>query len=140
MPSSSTDSVDYAAINDRIKAVLSGHSEIKLAILFGSAAEGRLRPDSDLDVAVAADSSLSSDHVMNLQSELSLVTGREVDLLDLVAVSGTILQEALTKGSLLFVKDHVLYGDLIIRMLLNQTDMMPYVRRMLEERRTRFVS
>lgn len=37
-----------------ILTVLHGHPEIQRAILFGSLASGRARPDSDLDLAVAA--------------------------------------------------------------------------------------
>jgi len=42
------------AIAQQIARTLAQHAEIELAFVFGSAARGALRPDSDVDVAVLA--------------------------------------------------------------------------------------
>ena len=41
------------AIDAQIVAVLQSFPQLKLAVLFGSIASGRQRPDSDLDIAKA---------------------------------------------------------------------------------------
>jgi len=41
-------------INKQLQEVLTRFPELVLALMFGSVAEGRPRPDSDLDIAVAA--------------------------------------------------------------------------------------
>ena len=51
-----------------------------------------------------------------------------------------ILKQALSKGVLVQNLDKALYARLIIRMLYNQADMMPYHYRILRERRERFLN
>lgn len=123
----------------RIAQTLSCEQDIKLCLLYGSAAAGRLRADSDLDVAVAGERALAPERMMDLRFRLAEATGRDVDLLDLQAVNGTILHQALTRSNIVFVRDHALYASIIQRMLYNQADMMPYVRRMLAVRRQVFL-
>ena len=50
--------------------------------MFGSAARGELRPDSDIDLMVtfAPDAELSLFDFAGMQSELSQILGRDVDL------------------------------------------------------------
>jgi predicted nucleotidyltransferase len=127
------------ALKHRLRQALEAFPEIRLAILFGSAVEGRLKPDSDLDIAVAAECELPVEDRLVIQDRLASTAGREIDLLDLQAVSGAILQQALSRSQLLIIKDHTLYGNLISRMLFNQADMMPLTRRILDERRRRFL-
>ena len=129
-----------ATLRQAIKGALSGFDDVKVCLLYGSAIQGRLRPDSDLDVAVASDTALNHEQKMVLRSELERATGREVDLLDLQSVSGPILHQALTKGEVVIVRDHLLYAGIMKRMIFNQTDMMPYYHRMLEARRRAFVA
>lgn len=40
------------AVSEAISQILSGHPRVRFAYLFGSAAKGTARPDSDIDVAV----------------------------------------------------------------------------------------
>jgi predicted nucleotidyltransferase len=110
-----------------------------LAIVFGSVARGRQTKHSDLDLAVAGIKPLTMDEKMNLIEELGLSTGINIDVLDLQTASGPILQQALCKGVLLLKKDTLLYARLIIKMLYNQADMMPFYNRILKERRERFL-
>ncbi|HMP73734.1 MAG TPA: nucleotidyltransferase domain-containing protein [Kiritimatiellia bacterium] len=127
-------------ISRDVSEELANFPDIQVCLVYGSAAAGRLRRGSDLDVAVAARERLGAEKRMSIQEALVRGLGVEVDVLDLQAVSGVILHQALTTGVLVFVRDHELYGDLISRMLFNQADMMPYVRRMMKERRDRFVA
>lgn len=122
-----------------LKAELGLFPEIKIGLLYGSAARGRLTRDSDLDMAVAGASRLDSSAYANIKMHLSDVTRRDIDLLDLQAVSGIILREALTTGKIVLMRDRQLYGDIIRRMLFNQADMMPYYHRILRERREAFL-
>ena len=67
-----------------LTAALRSGPRLKLAILFGSAAKGALRADSDVDVAIlpaAQDIALHAE--LELQAELSRVCERDVDLVRL---------------------------------------------------------
>src|SRR5690348_11611892 len=81
-----------------IKQVAEYLKDFDIVIIFGSAARGKLTPNSDLDVAIAGRKRLTIDEKVSLINGLSKLVGREVDLVDLNQVSGAILKEALTKG------------------------------------------
>ena len=113
--------------------VLAQFPQVHIAYLFGSAVRHRLSSTSDIDIAVAADTKLP------LDTQLAQALHREVDLIDLQDVTGEILQQSLCRGTKLLQKDTRVHADLIKRLWFDQTDMMPYRRRILAERRERFV-
>ena len=119
--------------------VLEQFPQVKIAYLFGSAAREQLTSTSDIDVAVAADTKLPLDTRLAIATQLSKALHREVDLIDLQDVTGEILQQSLCQGTKLLQKDVGLHADLIKRLWFDQTDMMPYRRRILAERRRRFL-
>jgi predicted nucleotidyltransferase len=121
-------------IDQTIKAVLKRHPHISLAILFGSHAHGRTTASSDLDIAVAASRPLSTAEKMSLIDDLALQFGCPIDVVDLMAVSGPILQQALCKGRILHKKRSGLLAQLMLKMWYNQADFMPYYNRILRER------
>ena len=125
---------------EKLREVLIRHQEIKLCILFGSIARDKSSSDSDLDIAVAAEQPLSADEYLELSEAFSAATNRKIDLLDLMTASGEILRQALSTGSVVQNLDKNLYARVILRMLFNQTDMMPYYNRTLRERRKRFLN
>jgi predicted nucleotidyltransferase len=122
-----------------IRAVLAAREEIILAYLFGSAADGRLTPDSDVDVAVWAARTLDTETRMELIRDLGRTTGRAVDLVDLASTGVPLLQQVLTTGRELLCRDRAAKERLIIRMLNDVEDFLPLRRRALEERRERWL-
>lgn len=135
MPHQQTSSqIDKAIIH-----VLQAEADIKLAILYGSAAKGRLRADSDVDLALLCHSPLTPERKMQLAMRLHQKLLRQVDLVDLSTLSGTLLKQVLCHGRLLIKNDTNAYAALLQRMVYNQTDMRPYVTRTLLERQRRFV-
>ena len=117
-----------------ISDVLEGFPGILFGTVFGSANKERLTPRSDVDVAVAGGKKLSLEEKVELLSALSKALGREVDLIDLQTVSGLILEQALCQASIVKNSDPSVYAELLKRLWYNQADMMPYVRRILEQR------
>ncbi|MCC6786037.1 MAG: nucleotidyltransferase domain-containing protein [Planctomycetes bacterium] len=122
-----------------LASLLSRHASLRLAILFGSAAAGRQRPDSDVDVAVAGARGLSPQERIELIGELAQLTGRAVDLVDLTIASGTVLSRVLTTGRLLFCSDHTLYAELIKKALYDDADLERYRQRILGARRDAWI-
>jgi len=107
--------------------------QIQLAFLFGSAASGRLQSHSDIDLAIAEESSLSFDLKLELVDALSHGIPYEIDLIDLQKVHGPILQQALCTGILLRQTSVPLFADLIKKMWYNQADMMPLSQMILQK-------
>ena len=69
---------------DLIVAALCSGPPVRLAILFGSTARGTQRIDSDIDIGIVPeDPELSLNEELTLQTELSRVSGRQVDLVRL---------------------------------------------------------
>ena len=111
---------------------------ITLVVLFGSVAAGSQRAESDLDIAVAANKTLSADDKMTLISLLAECTGRPIDLIDLSAVSEPLLGQVLRYGRRILGSDTE-YGKFISRHVFEQADFMPYRTRMLAERRMAWI-
>lgn len=120
-------------IAQKIASTLAQHEEIRLAFVFGSAARGALRPDSDVDVAVLAASRLSPEARLKLMAELSLAVKREVDLVDLSTAWGLILRQVLTTGTLALKRSDTAHAMLLKRMLFDQADMEPLRQRIIEK-------
>lgn len=118
----------------QVQAALATYPGIRLAYVFGSVATGRARPDSDVDVAVLMEHPLDTMHRMQLTETLALATGRPVDLIDLHAVGEPLLGQILKYGRRL-IGDNSAHAEMLIRHVYAMEDFMPYVNRMLEERR-----
>ena len=125
-------------IDALLKDVLAHFPQIVLAVLFGSVALGRQRPDSDLDIAVAAAQPLTPDEKIAIIGALAERTGRPIDLIDLKGVSEPLLGQVVRHGRRILGSD-TYYGALINRHLLEQADFMPYRSRVLAERRRSWI-
>jgi predicted nucleotidyltransferase len=117
--------------------ILSREPGLRLALLFGSFADGSAGPDSDVDVAVMFDRALDADRKMRLIENLADRTGRAVDLVDLHRVGEPLLGQVL-KGRRLIGTDAD-FTALTLRHLYDQEDFMPYINRMLAERRREWI-
>ena len=134
-----TTSEESATVQAAIEQVLAHHPSIVVAILFGSLATDRSRNDSDLDLAVASTTPLDPQIRIQLIEELAVALGRPVDLIDLAQTHGPLLQQTLTKGRLLLCTDRTRYADLLLRVVYEEADVMPYYRRILAERRRAWI-
>ncbi len=130
---------DTQQIADRVGELLASASGLRLALLYGSSVGGRMRGDSDVDVAVLFERPLEAEQKMRLTASLEAGLSRSVDLVDLFSLNGTILKQVLCKGQVLIRKNREDLPSLLRRMTYNQADMMPYVSRTLYERQERFV-
>ena len=123
---------------EQARQALQAHPEVRLAIVFGSVAGGRARPDSDIDVAVLADTPLEVDARIALVQDLALATGRAVDLVDLRTAGEPLLGQILQHGQRI-KGSSTDFAALLARHLVDQEDFMPYVNRILAERRRAWI-
>ena len=119
-------------------AWLAQRDGLRLALLFGSAARGELRPDSDLDVAVLGQGPLDLAQKRELIAGLARASGRAVDVVDLATVGEPLLGRILAGGRRLFGSDED-YASLVVRDLFDKADFLPYQKRILEERRRKWI-
>jgi predicted nucleotidyltransferase len=110
-PNGSTDTNGSTLAPTQLAAIashLSGQAHIAAAYLLGSAAEGRLRSDSDVDIAILpiAPNGLPLAERLSLAADLGRLAGREVDLGVLTNRNLVYAKEAVTRGRLVFDRDH----------------------------------
>lgn len=122
----------------QLQAALAKHPEIELAIVFGSLARGEARNDSDIDVAVQLPTPLDAEQKMQLIADIAAMTGRPVDLIDLRTVGEPLLGQILKYGQRIR-GDAVDMALLMQRHVYAMEDFMPYVERMLEERKRAWI-
>lgn len=126
-----------AAIEDQLLRALSAFPEIRLALLFGSRASGRPRADSDIDLAILADSPLAPERRACIIEAVALATGCPIDLVDLYHAPEPILGEALKGVRLL--GNAAAHAQLVTRHVLNAADFLPLRERILTERRSAWI-
>ncbi|MDD5389348.1 MAG: nucleotidyltransferase domain-containing protein [Gallionellaceae bacterium] len=123
---------------DLIIATLARHPRIHQAILFGSLATDTARPESDLDLAVAAATPLGSLESTVLIADLAEALGRPVDLIDLATVGEPLLGQILRHGRRLLGSD-AQYARLLSKHLFDMADFAPYRSRILAARRRAWI-
>lgn len=128
-------SQDSSGIERQMAQVMARHASVVIAILFGSTATGHARPDSDLDLAIATVTPLASEGRIALIEDLALTFGRPVDLIDLDHTHSPLLHRILTQGHMILCNDRTRYAELLLRMVYEEADVMPYYRRILSDRR-----
>lgn len=125
-------------IDQLIKEVLTQFPQICFVIVFGSVAFERQQPESDLDIAIAANHPLSANVKMAIISALAERIGRPIDLIDLSVAGEPLLGQVLRHGRRIVGSD-TQYGELIRRHLFEKADFMPYRNRILAERRQAWI-
>lgn len=87
-------------------AILNAFPDVQAIYIYGSAASGEMRPDSDIDLAVllppATAITASMIRLLPLRSELERIAKRDVDLINLRAVSTVFQTEILRTGRILY--------------------------------------
>jgi len=93
-------------LETEIRLILIGLIEdMQAAYLFGSAATGDLRPESDLDIAVLMQHPLSSLKLHEFSEKIAQGMGRDVDLIDLGSASTVLQMQVLSTGKRIICND-----------------------------------
>lgn len=123
----------------RVTAFLRQQEDISLAILFGSLSTGNVHQESDIDIAIEKKQPLSAEEKVELISQLALLTGRAVDLVDLSTAGEPILGQILKHGKRLIGTDTA-FAEIALKNLYAQEDFVPYIERTLKERRQQWLA
>ncbi|MFH1826725.1 MAG: nucleotidyltransferase domain-containing protein [bacterium] len=109
--------VRETVVTNRLKSFFKKNKSIEMAFLFGSVAEGRAIRESDVDVAVWFKGKYDLKTVNALESEITSLLGRNVDLIVLNQARPTIAWAAM-RGIKLLIRNYPLF----IRQMLAVSD------------------
>lgn len=112
-----------------ILETLQQNDKVSAAWLFGSVATGKDRPDSDIDIAIlfieGLDKQTRFDMRLAIAAELSSLTGREVDVIDMQASPLFLQHQVRRSGYLLFEKNHAYRVDYDVKSRRQYLDFSP---------------
>lgn len=123
---------------EKIKAFLKNDYAIQQAILFGSYATGTNTNGSDIDLAIQLRKPMTVKQKLSYLEKLQDCTEIEIDLVDLQIVGQPLLSQIMKYGKRL-KGDSVQYAELVIKNINTATDFIPYIKRILNERRKRLL-
>ncbi len=127
------------AVLNTLRQALTAHPYVHYALLFGSVARGQAGVNSDVDIAVMAHHPLGTAQKIALIEDITLATGRPVDLIDLATVGQPLLSQILAHGQRL-IGSHATHAQLMLRNVMDNEDFMPLVNRLLAQRRQRWLA
>lgn len=128
-----------AAASRAIARCVSRRPEVDAAYIFGSVAQGRPRPDSDIDIAVLVGRRISAARALRyrltLTNELGAALKRsDVQLVLLNEAPPLLAQRVLSRGTLVFERSHAARVRFQIRTAHRYADLVPamerYIRRL----------
>jgi predicted nucleotidyltransferase len=107
--------------------VLEHEPDIVYAVLFGSGGRGRLRPGSDVDIAVEFRAGAARDPLAlgGLVARLEAAVGREVDLVAMDEAPAPLAYRVFRDGRVLVDKDHAALAERKARAILEYLDFKP---------------
>lgn len=113
-------------INGILKDFFSQKDEIDTVLLFGSFAKGTFNMHSDIDIAIHSNTPLEYDALVKIQTELSFLTHREIDLVDLSDADGIFLYQIMTTGIKIKINP-VIFVKYLSKALCFREDFLPAV-------------
>ena len=119
---------------DELRSVLEEEQDITYALLFGSGGRGRLRPASDVDVAVELRAGAPRDTATlgHLTARLESAAGRPVDLVLMDEAPAPLAYRIFRDGRLVLERDHAALVRRKAQAILQYLDFKPVEERCAE--------
>lgn len=111
----------------KCKDILIGYENIIFAYIFGSYVQGKMRPDSDIDIAIYSEKKLDSETYLEIKMDLTDACKREIDLIILNDANPLLKYEIYKNNILLFTRDNVLETSYKIKTLFEYNDVKRYL-------------
>ena len=121
-------------IRNKLISYFATKGEVRLLAVFGSAIDGRMTAESDIDLALDLGRALTIDEKLEIAGDLGKLLGRDVDIVDLSNVRGAILEEVVVKGERLMQRSPEDFAKLLTRMWYDKEDDGRFRQRTVEAR------
>ncbi|MBO4704250.1 MAG: nucleotidyltransferase domain-containing protein [Spirochaetaceae bacterium] len=126
-------------IKKKLSEYFSQNEKIDTVLLFGSFSKGTFNENSDIDIAVHSQLPLDYETLSTIQTELSLLCHREIDLSDLAQAEGIFLYQIMTTGVKIKIKPTV-FVKYLTKALCFKEDFLPAIEYIRREKIRRFVN
>ncbi len=113
--------------------------DIDTVLLFGSFAKKTYNKHSDIDIAIHSALPLDYEKLSKIQTELSFLTHREIDLADLSKAEGIFLYQIMTTGIKIKISPSV-FVRYLTKALCFKEDFLPTIEYARQEKIRRFVN
>lgn len=100
-----TTQIDKTTMSAKVRAFARAYPGIAAAYLFGSASTGKMKPDSDLDIALMCTGQIDGFERISMETALSNLLCRDVDLV-IFHQAGVLLQHQILKYGCLIYEQH----------------------------------
>ncbi len=110
----------------------SSQPSVLAAYLFGSAVRGRLKGDSDIDVALLFSTPPDGLKLLDMQEDLTTLLGRQADLVSLNTASAILGMQVLRYGEIVFDRSPRASSEFQVKTMFAYFD-LKQVRRPIEE-------
>lgn len=109
-----------------LRSIFSRYPQIKAVYLFGSEAEGKERPDSDLDLGIFTDDNIPSSFKLDLLKDLAADGFDNVDLVLLTKADPVVRYEAVRPNKLIYSTEDFDRGTTYSKVVRTYLDLLPY--------------
>jgi len=116
----------------KISELGTSKSEIAAVYLFGSAAAGRLTPESDIDLGILFEQKPSAIELLQLQEEFTDALGVQADIVNLDVASPILRMQVLKNGMRVFTRNETRVHAFFVRAI-NEYDDLKRVRKPIED-------
>ena len=114
--------LDFKNIKSTLNNFFQIRQDVRFVTVFGSYATGKAKQDSDIDIAICGNRKFSPDELVDMSTQLSMLLGLEVDLIDLSKSHGAILEEAMMKGEKILQRSPADFEHLLKKMWYDKED------------------
>lgn len=112
---------------EKCKSILTKNENTVFAYIFGSYVSGRMREDSDIDIAIYLSKEMDVDEYLNFKMTLTDICKREVDLIILNEATPLLKYQIYKKHILLFTQDKTIESNFKVKTLFEYNDVKRYL-------------
>lgn len=114
-------------IIEKCKEVLMEYKEILFAYVFGSYVQGKIRLDSDIDIAIYLEDEIDLDRYLAIKMKLTEVCKREVDLVILNEATPLLKYEIYRNNIPIFSRNRDIETRYKVKLLFEYNDIKRYL-------------
>ena len=131
--------MDFEELKGIVTDYFSHQADIDTVVLFGSFAKNTYNEHSDIDLAIHSQAELDYTRLATIQTDLAILTHREIDLSDLSKAEGIFLYQIMTTGVKIKLNKSV-FVKYLVKALCFKEDFLPVIEYSRKEKIRRFIN